>query len=134
MAAIGIVLRPIPSERVYALNASIKVQIDGTTLDIPFGFKTDGASIPRFAWITTGTPFAPEHIRAAVIHDWLYQSGTTNRSRADWYFWMLLRADGVSAYQAWKMYWALRLFGWLAWRNYRKRQGDNDAQTGTGTK
>lgn len=120
MPAPGIILKPLPYEKRYILWASVSFQIKGKLYSINAGFKTDGASIPRFAWITTGTPFAPRHIRAAVIHDFLYQTGHVSRKDADDYFKFILREDGVNDYQANKMYLALRAFGWVAWRRYRK--------------
>ncbi len=41
---------------------------------VPNGFQTDGASIPRPLWFLIGSPFAPESIQAAVLHDYLYSS------------------------------------------------------------
>ena len=105
----------------YVLYYDTAFQIIGCKpFMVPVGFSTDGASIPRFAWITTGTPFHPKHIRAAVIHDYLYQRGSLKRITADRIFKAFLLADGVSKYQAFKMYLALRAFGWIAWRRYRK--------------
>lgn len=120
---VAISITPVPASRMYALNRSIRAVINGTTLQIPFGFRTDGASIPRFAWVTTGTPFAPRHIRAAIIHDYLYQYEVVDRAQADRWFRFLLLEDGVSPYQAAKMYWALRAFGWIVWRRYRSESG-----------
>lgn len=122
-AARTVILIPVPREHVYALRFATTFQVGEANYFIDEGFQTDGASIPRFAWITTGTPFAPEHIRAAVIHDYLYQTGKTDRKTADQVFQAFLLTDGVSGYQAWKMFWALRLFGWIAWRRYRRRGG-----------
>lgn len=119
----GIQLEPVPFERVYATTIPITFQMYDGFHTIKAGFKTDGASIPRFAWITTGTPFAPEHIRAAVIHDFLYQTGEVSRLMADGLFRTLLLEDGVNKYQAFKMFWALRIGGWWAWRRYRRQGG-----------
>lgn len=112
-----------PHERVYELSAPVTFLTHEGAHTIEAGFKTDGASIPRFAWLTTGTPYAPEHIRAAVVHDYLYQGAGSTRLMADALFRTMLLEDGVHPYQAAKMYWALRLFGWVAWRGYRKKQG-----------
>lgn len=118
-----VILSPLPGENRYELCSSITFQIIDRGFMVPVGFQTDGASIPRFAWMTTGTPYAPRHIRAAVVHDYLYQVGHITRLEADAIFRALLLQDGVSRYQAGKMFWALRLGGWVAWRRYRKREG-----------
>ena len=38
---------------------------------IPKGYKTDGASIPRYLWSAEGSPFTGKYRDAAVIHDYL---------------------------------------------------------------
>lgn len=119
-----IVLKPRPKEQRYEVCAPLHFVMFDKEFTVPAGFLTDGASIPRFAWFTTGTPYDPRHIRAAVVHDFLYQTvnGVT-RLEADAIFRALLLRDSVSEYQAAKMYWALRIGGWPTWRKYRKRQG-----------
>ena len=43
---------------------------DGHQIDVPPGFSTDGASIPRALWSIVGSPFSGgNYIEAAVIHD-----------------------------------------------------------------
>jgi len=42
---------------------------------IPEGFEFDGASIPRFAWATTGSPYAGDHRKPALAHDAAYVVG-----------------------------------------------------------
>lgn len=124
-----ILLRPRPEESRYEVCTSLSFIMFDKQFTVPVGFLTDGASIPRFAWISTGTPFDPRHIRAAIFHDYLYQVDGVTRLEADALFRAILVKDGVSHYQAVKMYWALRVGGWVAWRRYRKRQGGNDGWT-----
>lgn len=38
------------------------------------GFKTDGASIPRWAQWFAGEPWEPTYLQAAVLHDWYSKS------------------------------------------------------------
>jgi len=118
----SILLEPLPADGMYALHLPVSFQVGDRLYHIPKGFKTDGASIPRFAWFTTGTPFDPRHIRAAVIHDFMYQHGAISRQLADALFREMLLEDGVPEYLAGKMYWSLRLFGWAAWRAYRRNK------------
>jgi len=118
-----LVMVPIPEHGTYRLLNTVLLG-DGESFHchVPKGFETDGASIPRFAWVTTGTPFDPKHIRAAVLHDFNYQCGDNYRKTADELFRTMLLQDGVSGYQTFKMFWALRLFGWIAWRRYRRKE------------
>lgn len=113
-------VRPVHRQGLYELIHSARFRVHGFECEVPGRFTTDGASIPAFAWWTTGTPFQPEHIRAAVLHDYLYRNNFTTRMHADQMFREILRFDGVGRYRAGKMYHALRAFGWGAWRRYRK--------------
>lgn len=119
-----LVVVPIPERGTYRVLNAVQLGAKGVAaLMVPKGFETDGASIPRFAWITTGTPFDPRHLRAAVLHDFNYQCGKMKRVAADKLFRRMLLEDGVHPYQAGKMYWALRVFGRIVWRRYRKNGG-----------
>ena len=111
-----ILLMPVPSERVYELATSITYVLDDGPITLPIGFRTNGASIPRFAWITTGTPYDPRYIGAALLHDFIYQTAVRSRLYADQLFRDLMLLDGVSVYQSCKMYLALRAFGWVVWK------------------
>jgi hypothetical protein len=60
---------------------------------------------------------------AGVVHDWLYQTGTTSRARAD-EVWRLLAQSGqqrANAFQAFTGWLALRVGGGAAWRRHRRR-------------
>ena len=39
-------------------------------IDIPVGYITDGASIPRIFWWMF-EPYSPEYLTASVLHDYL---------------------------------------------------------------
>lgn len=88
---------------------------------VPKGTKTDGASIPRILWRVVGHPLG-EYCQAAVLHDYLYQTGKVTRSRADELLYEGMEVLGWV--KKWKMriiYWGVRLGGWLPWRNHRKK-------------
>lgn len=90
-------------------------------ITIPAGFKFDGASIPRAMWTTTGSPFMPTYLGPALIHDVLYgnhmdDNREVSRKEADIIFKKLLRRNGVSKYQTWKMFRAVRMFGGKPWK------------------
>lgn len=102
-------LHTLPKARVYIV-AQHWQHLDFT---VPEGFETDGASIPRFLWSTIGSPFMPQFIEAAVLHDYLYKTGHATRAEADELFYLMLRQDGVSWVRAHVMWMAVRAFGWL---------------------
>lgn len=85
-------------------------------IDVPEGFETDFASVPRGLW----NIFPPDglYTQAAVLHDYLYhQRGNHTRTRkeCDGIF---LEAMGVLGTPWWKrhlMYRAVRLFGGAYW-------------------
>lgn len=81
---------------------------------IPFGFKSDGASVPRFLW-NIYPPFG-EYLEAAVIHDWfcvLGHAGTSpiGSQEAAKLFLEVMEVLGVGKWKRSKMYWAVRWFG-----------------------
>ena len=116
-----LVIKPVQGKK-WELVESLHFRIDEDTfIDIPKGFITDLASIPRVL-----TPFFPVHglhTRAAVMHDWLYAnkgdvaSGPYTRKQADELFLIGMRALGVGQFKSWMMYKAVRLGGWLIWRD-----------------
>lgn len=88
-------------------------------IDVPLGFTTDFASIPRMLW-----PLLPPtgaYGKAAVVHDWLYrqhQIGGTRitRREADRIFRDAMADLGVRWSLRWLMWSAVRSAGWAAWR------------------
>ena len=95
----------------------IIADLDGYPLiTVPAGFETDGASVPRLFW-----PICPKfsnYTNAAVVHDYLYFHRAVpghfdeyDRADADRIFLELMRELGVSRWQRWAMYSAVRMFG-----------------------
>ena len=87
-------------------------------LEIPIGFETDGASIPRFLWTLCGHPMQKPRLYAALVHDWLYEEGSKDgwtRREADMAYRAMLvqfRWRGrFSRLCAALEYYALRMFG-----------------------
>lgn len=70
------VISPVGNGREWVLMSEFSVSIDSESGDppvvfnIPVGFKTDLASVPRtpLVWLLFGS----EARRAAILHDWLY--------------------------------------------------------------
>lgn len=101
----------------------------GEIYRIPAGFKTDGASIPRFLWRVCGTPLAVPRIYAAIVHDWLYSGGDVrvSRAEADAIYRDLQIALGVSRFKACIEWGALRLCGGSHWyENTKKKEGQDE--------
>jgi hypothetical protein len=97
----------------------------GETIDVPIGFVTDFASVPRPLWW-----FAPRwglYGNAAVIHDFCYWDQKYKRRRSDDIFREGMEVLGVSKLKTLLLYYAVRVFGWTAWRANarRRRKGRN---------
>lgn len=90
----------------------------GNRWEVPTGFTTDLASVPRLVPGVVRLFFRGplQTARAAILHDWLYQSKTVSRRQADALFFEALRATGESRAGAWMMWLGVRSGGWWAWR------------------
>ena len=71
---------------------------------VPSGFITDFASTPFFIW-KMGL-----YSKAAVVHDYLYQSKLRTRMEADAIFYEAMLVLGVPKWKAGLFYWSVRLF------------------------
>lgn len=96
----------LAGEMVYVTQA-------GDLIEIPAGFVTDLATIPRLLqWIVTVNG---RHRAAAVVHDWLYEKQGRPRTEADRLFREAMDDSGVRLTQRWAMWAAVRVGGWLPW-------------------
>jgi hypothetical protein len=104
---------------VMVLDASLRYFSDllGREVEVPAGFETDFASIPKFIWSVL--PQHGRYDRAAVVHDFLYRTGGVQRGQADDVFREAMIVCKVVDREQRIIYWGVRLGGWLPWRNYR---------------
>lgn len=116
---------PLQTERMEngrrRLLRELVVQVADDRITVPSGTETDFSSIPWFGRILVRWSRVDV---AGVVHDWLYQTGTTTRSHAD-DIWRLVAIAGghrANAFQAWTAWLGLRVGGWYAWDKHR--QGD----------
>lgn len=100
------------------LTADLCFSFFGEHVIVPKSFITDFASIPRV--LRRLLPKMDSHIRAAVLHDWLYLTGLDPRWIADRAFLEVMRQHGTPAWKRYPMYWGVRAGGWYAWNKYRK--------------
>jgi len=91
------------------------------TINVPIGFRTDFASVPRLLWALI--PRWGKYGNAAVIHDYCYWQQQFNRKKADEIFLEAMTVLKVSSFQKYTIYYAVRWFGWYPWwRNSRKKK------------
>ena len=108
------------------------VDINGTTINVPSGYITDLASVPRACWAFIA-PF--DVARAAIVHDILYEkinmafkAGTIKdrepyRLIADTMFKLAMKCSepAVPGWKIWSAHSAVRLFGRFAIKNSQPR-------------
>lgn len=87
------------------------VDDDGKVWLAPQDHVIDGASIPEFLWTLEGSPFVGDYRRATVLHDVYCDTKSEPHRAVHRMFYEAMRADGVGAFKASKMYTAVRLFG-----------------------
>lgn len=104
----------------YLLMAPLEWDHEGYIIEVPAGFLTDLASIPRVArWLFTGHG---KTRKPAVLHDYLYYNNLGERKDADLLFRMAMKAEGMSAWRAQIAYRAVRIGGWAAWNSHQRRK------------
>jgi len=81
---------------------------------IPAGFVTDFASVPRILW--GWMPPWGKYGKAAVLHDYIYQTHCRIRKDADDIFYEAMLVGKTKPWKARLMYWGVRIGGWLAWK------------------
>jgi hypothetical protein len=91
----------------------------GGIIEVPAGFVTDFASVPRFLWPIV-PPFG-KYTRAATVHDWLYdqhRKGKAHYSKAyaDAIFLEALQDCGCSWWTSTVMWLGVRIGGRRAWK------------------
>ncbi len=107
----------LPNGRDFKLYKSFTYHI-GTKFSrhyirVPKGFITDLASTPNFLWWWL-PPFG-KYTKAAVLHDFIYQTHCKTRKEADEIFKEAMVIGGTPAWKVRLMYLGVRAFGWLSW-------------------
>ena len=82
-------------------------------VNVPIGFVTDFASIPWVFWALV--PYWGKYGKAAVLHDYIYQTGSRSRKEADAIFYEAMIVGNTRPWKAKLMYLAVRLFGAAAY-------------------
>jgi hypothetical protein len=90
-------------------------------LDVPPGFVTDLATIPRLAQPLI--PVNDRHRAAAILHDYLYAIQDRTRAEADALFERAMAAAGVGWLRRTLMHAAVRIGGWVLWNGYATERG-----------
>jgi len=115
---------PHPGEETWTLAADWTVVYRGEVYAVPYGFVTDGASIPCVLRPFCGDPMTTPRLYAAIVHDYLYAGGDPEATRADAddLFRDMQISLGVARWRAYVEWAALRLFGRRHWANTDKAE------------
>lgn len=135
----SLVLEDTGDGRHWSLFAAIRYEIgkegSGHYVDIPAGFITDLASVPRV--LHSLVPPTGRGNASSVLHDYLYQHpyfyyrlpgsrvanlSMLDRLACDQIFYEALRVQGAGWLRAQAMYRGVRIGGWRPWRRYRERK------------
>lgn len=112
-----LVVSPMPDGRrwrlVFSFQYHLGTEYSNDFISVPAGFVTDFASTPPPIWWLI--PPWGKYGKAAIVHDYLYQTGQRTRLEADDIFKEAMTVLGVARWRIEVMYRAVRLFGWLAW-------------------
>ena len=102
---------------IFEFTAEFVYDNEPVRVCVPVGFKTDGASIPKVVWSLVGSPWTGKYTKAAMVHDYLYRIRIYSRKRSDLIFYQAMKILGVPLWKRWAMHKAVRMFGWMPWRN-----------------
>ena len=112
----------ILADGTYVTQAPVGYRGRTERFEVPAGFATDLASVPRF--LAGLVPIAGVHNRAAILHDWLIteglRTGVVTSREADGIFRRVMRESGVPVLRRWLMWTGVR---WGALTDERRRQG-----------
>lgn len=124
--SINISRLPTGDPRSWIVESPLVVGADGgKRVEVPVGFVTDGASVPRAFW-WYASPFSGRHAAAALVHDYCYQSACVTKEEADDIFEEAMLSCGVRKGKAKAMAASVRMFGRRAWNKHREHDGPEE--------
>jgi hypothetical protein len=119
-----LIVSPLPDGKTWylrrALSYDVGTEESGETINVPIGFLTDFASVPRPLWW-----FFPRWGRygnAAVVHDFCYWDQSRNRAEVDRIFLEGMTVLGVRWFTRTVLYAGARLGVWGMWWKLGRRK------------
>jgi len=103
--------------RCFRLTARFRYRSSKGLIEVPKGFITDGASIPRAFWNIL-SPFG-EYFAAAVVHDYLYSTVSIynfTRKEIDLLFKEGMYNAGINWVTRETIYYAVKMFGGFSFK------------------
>lgn len=99
----------------------------GDEIKVPEGFITDFASIPRPVW--SFLPPWGKYGKAAIVHDYLYDTAIRTRKDSDSIFLEIMKNSGVNTLIRNIIYYSVRTFGWIFYNRDNKSNQVNSRLT-----
>jgi len=99
------------------LDEIVYITDSNERIEVPVGFITDLASVPRVFWSIL-PPFG-RYDGAAIVHDYLYSIQIFTRSRSDAILLEAMKSEGVGWLTRWTIYLGVRVGGWVAWKGHQ---------------
>lgn len=97
------------------------------SVNVPIGFVTDFASIPRVFWSVL--PPDGKYTHPAIVHDYLYWTQAAPREDADQILKIMMEDFSVNGVTVGLIYSAVRTFGGSAWDNNAKLKASGERRT-----
>jgi hypothetical protein len=118
------IVQPHPKGHKFQLQKDWFFYLNGVKITIPKGFWTDFASIPKI--FRSFIPVNDTHLKAAIVHDWLYYTGTLygkkiSRRTADLWLLHACKECGTGWIKREIMFAGVRTGGWSPWNDYREK-------------
>lgn len=122
-----VVLKPCEKDK-FELYEDYKYECGFGAINVPSGYKTNGANIPRFLW-SFYPPNSPEYISASVIHDFLCNKAYKNNKNyddfilADKVFFVALKELGVDRFKSGLFYLSCKTYHYIKYKLLRRIYG-----------
>ena len=97
-----------------------------TYIEIPVGFKSDLASVPRVLWSAVASPW--DLALPALFHDLLYAQQVVKRRVADQTLLSMMEDSNIPWAVRWTVYLGVRVGGWVAWRQHARELAARSAE------
>jgi CTP:phosphocholine cytidylyltransferase-like protein len=96
---VSVCTRTIPERNLIQVSEEVMYK----NITVPVGYISDGLT-------KLINKYAPNCIRAALVHDYICSTGCLTRKTGDKYFEEILKLDGVGWFKRKRMYWAVRSY------------------------
>lgn len=118
-----VVLKPCEKDK-FELVESYFYECGFGRVDVPQGYKTNGANIPRLLW-SIYPPNSPEYLSAVVVHDFLCDKAYKNNKNyedfilADKVFFIALKELGVDRFKSALFYLSCKTYHFFKYRKLK---------------